>query len=122
GPASGTVIVGFVQHHTGVVVGVERTAHHGVAVGLHAVDPSHLPNGDGGLALLIYAPNLSFAHRFRHGSFCCLARSKPVSLASCLQEIFMDSVSAPSRALAPPMGGLGGLGSSDGHSVFRVLL
>ena len=25
------------------------------------------------------------------------------------------------RALAPPMGGLGGLGSSDGHSVFKVL-
>ena len=53
GPASETVIVGFVQHHTGVVVGVERTAHHAMAVGLHAVHLSHLPNGDGGLDLLI---------------------------------------------------------------------
>ena len=26
------------------------------------------------------------------------------------------------RALAPPMGGLGGLGSSDGHSVLKVLV
>ena len=53
GPASETVIVGFVQHHTGVVVGVERTAHHAMAVGFHAVHLSHLPNGDGGLDLLI---------------------------------------------------------------------
>ena len=53
GPASETVIVGFVQHHTGVVVGMERTAHHTMAVGLHAVHLSHLPNGDGGLDLLI---------------------------------------------------------------------
>ena len=34
---------------------------------------------------------------------------KPVSLAASRQEIFLDSVSAPCRALAPPMGGLGGL-------------
>ena len=27
----------------------------------------------------------------------------------------------PCRALAPPMGGLGGLGSSDGHAIFKVL-
>ena len=47
---------------------------------------------------------------------------KPVSLAASRQEIFLDSVSAPCRALAPPMGGLGGLGSSDGHSVLKVLL
>ena len=47
---------------------------------------------------------------------------KPVSLAASRQEIVLDSVSAPCRALAPPMGGLGGLGSSDGHSVFKVLL
>ena len=53
GPASEALIVGFVQHHTGVVVGVERTAHHTMAVGLHAVHLSHLPNGDGGLDLLI---------------------------------------------------------------------
>ena len=45
---------------------------------------------------------------------------KPVSLAASRQEIFLDSVSAPCRALAPPMGGLGGLGSSDGHSVLNV--
>lgn len=51
GPASETVIVEFVQHHTGVVVGVERTAHHAMAVGIHAVHLSHLPNG--GLDLLI---------------------------------------------------------------------
>ena len=38
-------------------------------------------------------------------------------LAASRQEIFLDSVSALCRALAPPMGGLGGLGSSDGHSV-----
>ena len=53
GPASEAIIVGFVQHHTGVVVGVERTAHHAMAVWLHAVHFSHLPNGDGGLDLLI---------------------------------------------------------------------
>ena len=53
GPASEAIIVGFVQHHTGVVVGVERTAHHAMAVGSHAVHLSHLPNGDGGLDLLI---------------------------------------------------------------------
>lgn len=47
---------------------------------------------------------------------------KPVSLAASRQEIFLDSVSAPCRALAPPMGGLGGLGSSDGHSVVKVRL
>ena len=47
---------------------------------------------------------------------------KPVSLAASRQEIFLDSVSALCRALAPPMGGLGGLGSSDGHSVFKVLV
>ena len=45
---------------------------------------------------------------------------KPVSLAASRQEIFLDSVSALCRALAPPMGGLGGLGSSDGHSVLNV--
>jgi len=53
GSASEAVIVGFIQHHAGVVVGVERTAHHAMAVGLHAVHLSHLPNGDGGLDLLI---------------------------------------------------------------------
>ena len=47
---------------------------------------------------------------------------KPVSLAASRQEIFLDSVSALCRALAPPMGGLGGLGSSDGHSVVKVRL
>ena len=53
GSTAKTVIIGVVQHHTGVVVGVERTAHHTMAVGLHAVHLSHLPNGDGGLDLLI---------------------------------------------------------------------
>ena len=53
GPASEAVIIGVVQHHTGVAVGMERTAHHAMAVGLHAVHLSHLPNGDGGLDLLI---------------------------------------------------------------------
>ncbi len=53
GSASETVIVGFVQLHAGVAVRMERTAHHAMAVGLHAVHFSHLPNGDGGLDLLI---------------------------------------------------------------------
>lgn len=47
------VIIGVVQLHAGVAVGMERTAHHAMAVGLHAVHLSHLPNGDGGLDLLI---------------------------------------------------------------------
>ena len=47
---------------------------------------------------------------------------KPVSLAASRQEISLDSVSAPCRALAPSVGGLGGFGSSDGHSVLKVLL
>ena len=53
GSTAEAVIIVVVQHHTGVVVGVERTAHHAMAVGLHAVHLSHLPNGDGGLDLLI---------------------------------------------------------------------
>ena len=53
GSAAKAVIIGVVQHHTGVVVGVERTAHHAMAVGSHAVHLSHLPNGDGGLDSLI---------------------------------------------------------------------
>ena len=70
GPASETVIVGFVQHHTGVVVGVERTAHHAMAVGFHAVHHSHLPNGDGGLDSLIQAQG--------HSSFVsCVAPETP---------------------------------------------
>ena len=53
GSAAKAIIIVVVQHHTGVVVGVEQTAHHAMAVGLHAVHFSHLPNGDGGLDLLI---------------------------------------------------------------------
>ena len=67
GPASEAIIVGFVQHHTGVVVGVERTAHHAMAVWLHTIHFSHLPNGDGGLDSLIQAQG--------HSSFVsCVAR------------------------------------------------
>ena len=70
GPASEAVIVGVIQHHTGVVVGVERTAHHATAVGLHAVHLSHLPNGDGGLDSLIQAQG--------HSSFVsCVAPETP---------------------------------------------
>ena len=53
GSAAKAVIIGVVQLHAGVAVGMERTAHHAMAVGLHAVHLSHLPNGDGGLDLLI---------------------------------------------------------------------
>ena len=53
GPTAKTVILGVVQLHAGVAVRMERTAHHAMAVGLHAVHLSHLPNGDGGLDLLI---------------------------------------------------------------------
>ena len=49
GSAAKAIIIGVVQHHTGVAVGMERTAHHAMAVGFHAVHLSHLPNGDGGL-------------------------------------------------------------------------
>ena len=53
GSAASAVIIGVVQLHAGVAVGMEGTAHHAMAVGLHAVHLSHLPNGDGGLDLLI---------------------------------------------------------------------
>ena len=53
GPAAKAIIIVVVQLHAGVVVGMERTAHHAMTVGLHAVHLSHLPNGDGGLDLLI---------------------------------------------------------------------
>ena len=70
GSAAKAVIIGVVQHHTGVVVGVERTAHHAMAVGLHAVHLSHLPNGDGGLDSLIQAQG--------HSSFVsCVAPEYP---------------------------------------------
>ena len=53
GSAAKAIIIVVVQLHAGVAVGMERTAHHAMAVGLHAVHFSHLPNGDGGLDLLI---------------------------------------------------------------------
>jgi len=53
GSTAKAVIIGVVQLHAGVAVGMERTAHHAMAVGLHAVHLSHLPNGDSGLDLLI---------------------------------------------------------------------
>ena len=53
GSTAKAVIIGVVQLHAGVAVRMERTAHHAMAVGLHAVHLSHLPNGDGGLDLLI---------------------------------------------------------------------
>ena len=53
GPTAKAVIIVVVQLHTGVAVGMERTAHHAMAVGFHAVHLSHLPNGDGGLDFLI---------------------------------------------------------------------
>ena len=55
GPTAKAIIIGVVQLHAGVSVGMERTAHHAMAVGLHAVHLSHLPNGDGGLDSLIQA-------------------------------------------------------------------
>ena len=55
GSTAKAVIIGVVQLHAGVAVGMERTAHHAMAVGLHAVHLSHLPNGDGGLDSLIQA-------------------------------------------------------------------
>ena len=55
GPAAKAVIIGVVQLHAGVAVRMERTAHHAMAVGSHAVHLSHLPNGDGGLDSLIQA-------------------------------------------------------------------
>ena len=107
-----------------------------MAVWLHAVHLSHLPNGDGGLDLLIFDINSKFLLCSKVLARIVLIPAtfkvtgvpqvrisvKPVSLAASRQEIFLDSVSAPCRALAPPMGGLGGLGSSDGHSVLKVLL
>ncbi len=53
GSTAKAIIIGVVQLHAGVAVGMERTAHHAMAVWLHAVHFSHLPNGDGGLDLLI---------------------------------------------------------------------
>ena len=53
GSTAEAIIIGVVQLHAGVAVGMEGTAHHAMAVGLHAVHLSHLPNGDGGLDLLI---------------------------------------------------------------------
>ena len=53
GSAAKAVIIGVVQLHAGVAVGMEWTAHHAMAVGLHAVHLSHLQNGDGGLDILI---------------------------------------------------------------------
>ena len=71
GPTAKTVILGVVQLHAGVAVRMERTAHHAMAVGLHAVHLSHLSNGDGGLDSLIQAQG--------HSSFVsCVA---PESLA-----------------------------------------
>ena len=61
---------------------MEGTAHHAMAVGLHAVHLSHLPNGDGGLDSLIQAQG--------HSSFVsCVAPEYPkvgtlVFFASCL--------------------------------------
>ena len=69
-PQAETVIIGVVQLHAGVAVGMERTAHHAMAVGLHAVHFSHLPNGDGGLDSLIQAQG--------HSSFVsCVAPEYP---------------------------------------------
>ena len=53
GSTAKAIIIVVVQLHAGVAVGMEWTAHHAMAVGLHAVHLSHLPNGDGGLDLLI---------------------------------------------------------------------
>ena len=53
GSTAKAIIIGVVQLHAGVAVGMEWTAHHVMAVGLHAVHLSHLPNGDGGLDLLV---------------------------------------------------------------------
>ena len=70
GSAAKAIIIGVVQLHAGVVVGMERTAHHAMAVGLHAVHLSHLPNGDGGLDSLIQAQG--------HSSFVsCVAPEYP---------------------------------------------
>ena len=64
------IILGVVQLHAGVAVGMEWTAHHAMAVWLHAVHLSHLPNGDGGLDLLIQAQG--------HSSFVsCVAPETP---------------------------------------------
>ena len=59
GSTAKAIIIVVVQLHAGVAVGMERTAHHAMAVGLHAVHLSHLPNGDGGLDLLIQAQGYS---------------------------------------------------------------
>ena len=69
---------------------MEGTAHHAMAVGLHAVHLSHLPNGDGGLDGLIQAQG--------HFSFVsCVAPEYPkvgtlVFFASCLniREILQE--------------------------------
>ena len=53
GSTAKAVIIVVVQLHAGVAVRMERTAYHAMTVGLHAVHFSHLPNGDGGLDLLI---------------------------------------------------------------------
>ena len=71
GSTAKAIIIVVVQLHAGVAVGMERTAHHAMAVGFHAVHLSHLPNGDGGLDSLIQAQG--------HSSFVsCVA---PESLA-----------------------------------------
>ena len=71
GSAAKAIIIVVVQLHAGVAVGMERTAHHAMAVGLHAVHLSHLPNGDGGLDSLIQAQG--------HSSFVlCTAPEYPV--------------------------------------------
>ena len=70
GSAAKAVIIGVVQLHAGVAVRMERTAHHAMAVGLHAVHLSHLPNGDGELDSLIQAQG--------HSSFVsCVAPETP---------------------------------------------
>ena len=70
GSTAKAVIIGVVQLHAGVAVRMERTAHHAMAVGLHAVHLSHLPNGDGGLDSLIQAQG--------HSSFVsCVAPETP---------------------------------------------
>ena len=70
GSTAKALIIVVVQLHAGVAVGMERTAHHAMAVGLHAVHLSHLPNGDGGLDLLIQAQG--------HSSFVsCVAPETP---------------------------------------------
>ena len=69
-PFERITMVDAVKKYAGAV-GMEWTAHHAMAVGLHAVHLSHLPNGDGGFDSLIQVQG--------HSSFVsCVAPEYPV--------------------------------------------